>query len=184
MGLDYTDGCVNFRDVGEYINLITGDKHLPEGMIFRSGSIDYIKDESEIGFPKSIFNLRNREDYSGLKGKYFHFPMSNKIEKYNTNLKEVRRWLNQIMKEFENPELKYPVLIHCLSGKDRTGIVIASLLLILGFDLNSIIEEYLLSEGEVSEELIRMSLEGIGHPKQYFDKIDLDIIKNNLQRKK
>ncbi len=26
MGLDYTDGCVNFRDVAEFINLIKGEK--------------------------------------------------------------------------------------------------------------------------------------------------------------
>ena len=59
--------------------------------------------------------------------------MSNKIEKYDTRRKEVRRWLNQIVKEIENLDLKYPILIHCLSGKDRTGIVVAAVLLILDY---------------------------------------------------
>ncbi len=184
MGLDYTDGCVNFRDVGEYINLIIGHEILPEKLVFRGGSVDYIKDESEIGFPKSIFNLRNRSDFAGLNANYFHFPMSNKVEKYDTKLKEVKNWLNQIIKELESPDLKFPILIHCLSGKDRTGIVIAAILMILGIDKNTIIEEYLLSDGEVNKDLINLSLEGMKNLDQYFYNIDLEKIRENLLRKK
>jgi len=33
LGLDYTDGCVNFRDVGEYTDLITGEKVFSKGLI-------------------------------------------------------------------------------------------------------------------------------------------------------
>ncbi len=60
MGLDYTDGCVNFRDVGEFLNLITETTKFREGILQRGGSIDYVNDLSEIGNAKSIFNLRNR----------------------------------------------------------------------------------------------------------------------------
>jgi protein-tyrosine phosphatase len=35
MGLDYTDGCVNFRDLGEYISLIHGQDILPISKILR-----------------------------------------------------------------------------------------------------------------------------------------------------
>lgn len=180
MGLDYTDGCVNFRDVGEYINLIIGKEMLSDKLIYRGGSIDDVKDESEIGYPKSIFNLRNRADFDTLDAEQYHFPMSNKVEKYDTTQKEVRNWLTQIIKEFENTELKYPVLIHCLSGKDRTGIVIAAILLVLGIDKNVIIEEYLLSDGGVSEELIQLSINGMENINQYFNKIDLEKVRKNL----
>ena len=122
MGLDYVNGCVNFRDVGEFINLINNKKDLIEGGIFRGGSIDYVKKLSEIGNAKSIINLRNSSDSENFDSDYFHFPMSNKVEKYDTSQKEVKVWLNQIVAIFENPNLKFPVFIHCLSGKDRTGL--------------------------------------------------------------
>lgn len=183
MGLDYTEGCVNFRDVGEYINLILGEEKLSEKLIYRGGSIDHIKDESEIGYPKSIFNLRNRADFGRVNAEHFHFPMSNKIEKYDTKLKEVKNWLNQIIKELENPDLKYPVFVHCLSGKDRTGIVIAAILLVLKIDKNAIIEEYLLSDGGVNEGLIQRSLEGMENLDQYFNEVDIEKVRKNLLEK-
>jgi len=181
MKLDYTEGCVNFRDVGDFVNLILGKELLPVDRIYRGGSIDYIQGLEEINQVKSIFNLRNRADFDSFKVDYFHFPMSNKIEKYDTTQKEVRIWLNQIVKTFENPDLKYPVLIHCLSGKDRTGIIIAAILLILGIEEEVIIEEYLLSDGEVQPELITKSIAGMQNVEKYFDRVNIaEVIKNIL----
>ena len=180
MGLDYTNGCVNFRDVGAFVNLILGEQRLAEGIIFRGGSIDYIRSEAEIEFPKSIINLRKRPDFDGVDAEYFHFPMANQVERYDTTQKEVRRWLNRIIGIFENPDLKYPVLIHCLSGKDRTGIVVAALLLILGLDRSTIVEEYMLSEGEVREELVNMALDGMKDVDRYFERTDLEKVRKNV----
>jgi protein-tyrosine phosphatase len=81
----------------------------------------------------------------------------------------------------ENENLKYPILIHCLSGKDRTGIVVAALLLILGLNENEIKEEYLLSEGEVKLELIQKSLDGMKNLEKYFDRIDIKKIRANIK---
>jgi len=106
--------------------------------------------------------------------------MENKVEKYDTVQKEVRRWLIQIVKTFENPEMEYPVLVHCLSGKDRTGIVIATLLTILGVDCEVVIEEYLLSEGEVKREWIEQALDGLGKVEAFFDAVDLALVRRNL----
>lgn len=180
MGLDYTDGCVNFRDVGGYINLILEKESLPEGKIYRGGSIDYIEALEDIGHSKSIINLRNGKDQENFELDYYHFPMSNKIEKYNTAQKEVRIWLNSILKVFENDDFKFPVLIHCLSGKDRTGIVVAALLLILGVDEKAIEAEYLLSEGEIKLELIQESINGFRDVENYFNRLDLNTIRKNL----
>lgn len=155
MALDYSDGCINLRDVGEFINLIAQKKVLPIGKILRGGSIDCVKDWAAVYSPQTVINLRNGHDPTDFDFDYLHFPMSNKIEKYDTTQKEVRIWLNDIMQTFENKELKFPVLIHCLSGKDRTGIVIAALLKILNIPDKWIIEEYLLSDGEVKEEWIQ-----------------------------
>lgn len=181
MGLDYTDGCVNFRDVGEFLNLITETVQFRKGVLLRGGSIDYVNSLSEIGNAESVFNLRNRADFGGLEVDYYHFPMSNKIEKYDTSQNEVKRWLNQILQTFENPDLKFPVLVHCLSGKDRTGIVIAAILLVLGVDKSVIKQEYLLSDGEVKEKWITTSIEGIGDVHLYFKGLYLEKIRRNLQ---
>ena len=181
MGLDYTDGCVNFRDLGEFVNLICGQDILPLNKIFRGGSIDYVKNWEEIEKAKTIINLRNGQDYRTFDAEYLHFPMSNKIEKYDTSQKEVRRWLNQIIRTFENSELEYPVLIHCLSGKDRTGIVIAALLLILEIDQDTIIEEYLLSDGEVKKDWIKQAVNGMMYLEKYFENINLETVRKNIK---
>jgi protein-tyrosine phosphatase len=183
MGLDYTDGCVNFRDVGGYINLINDKKILQEKRFLRGGSIDYVKMPSEIGHAKTIINLRNGADEAAFDAEYLHFPMSNKIEKYDTSQKEVNIWLNQIVKTFENPNVKFPVLIHCLSGKDRTGIVIAAILLIIGIKQEIIIEEYLLSEGEVKEQWIQLAMDGMQDVDAYFNRIDLQNVRKHLTKK-
>lgn len=183
MGLDYTDGCVNFRDVAEFINLIKGEKLLNENLLFRGGSIDYVHQLNEIGNAKSIINLRNGIDPELFQIDYLHFPMANKVEKYDTSQKEVRVWLNGIIKTFENSNLKLPVLVHCLSGKDRTGIVVAAILLIIGIEKEIIIEEYLLSDGEVKLEWIQLALNGMQNIDSYFNRVDLKKIRKNLHEK-
>jgi len=74
-------------------------------------------------------------------------------------------------------------LIHCLSGKDRTGIVVAAILLILGVDKNVICQEYMLSDGDVDEELITMSIKGMEPLENYFNRVDLVKIKENILAK-
>jgi protein-tyrosine phosphatase len=179
MGLDYTAGCVNFRDVGEFVNWLSGEKILSVHKLLRGGKTDFVKDGQEIGSPQTIINLRQGHDHHDFGASYCHFPLENKVEKYHTDQKEVRLWLNNIVKLFENEDLPYPVLIHCLSGKDRTGIVTAALLLIIGVSQDIIVQEYLLSEGEVQEELIRIALKGMSQT-NYFNRVDRQKVKLNL----
>ena len=52
--------------------------------------------------------------------------------------------ISKIIKKIINLDREeYAVLIHCTEGKDRTGIIIAILLLILGADKETIIKDYL-----------------------------------------
>jgi protein-tyrosine phosphatase len=182
MELDYTSGCVNFRDVGEWVNTIASKKIMPEKKIYRGGKIKYIKTLSEIGKPKTIINLTNGPEQSDLISTcdYFNFPISNNFEKYNTRLKEVRKWLNNIAETFEKKIKKFPVFIHCMSGKDRTGIVVASLLSIIGIEKSIIIEEYMLSEGDINKGLITTALDGIEKLNEYFNKIDINTLRKKI----
>jgi protein-tyrosine phosphatase len=180
ISLDYTSSCVNFRDVGEWVNLISDKKVMPEGKLLRGGKIDFVKDPKDIGNPKTIINLRNGADPMNFEAEYLHFPMDNHIEKYNTTQKEVREWLNNIIRVFENENLKFPALIHCLSGKDRTGIVVATLLKILDIEESIILEEYELSDGEIHPDLLLQSIHDLGNLNEYFKRVNLEKIRDNI----
>jgi protein-tyrosine phosphatase len=181
MPLDYTAGCVNFRDVAEYVNLIAREPALPLGRLLRGGKTDHVRDAADIGTPGTIINLRRSEDRKLFGATGYYFPTDNSIEVYDTTIPAVRDWLNEVVGIFEDPDLAYPVLIHCTSGKDRTGVVVAALLRILGIPDSVIVEEYLLSDGDVSEEYIRTALVGIGHPTGYFRRVNLPAVRRNIE---
>lgn len=182
MCLDYTKGCVNFRDVGEWINLIAGRNLLPTRRILRGGKLDFVETAAEIGNPGTIISLRNGPEnrHQVFGTDYFHFPTSNDLEKYETKNKEVRRWLNRIFATLEKRVVNYPILIHCASGKDRTGVVVAALLRSLGLEKKLIVEEYLLSDGRVEEELIVTAIDGLDPLDDYFNHADLKKLRTSI----
>ena len=47
---------------------------------------------------------------------------------------------------------KYPVLVHCTQGKDRTGLIVMLVLLLCEIPLNTITKDYLASERELQPE--------------------------------
>jgi hypothetical protein len=47
----------------------------------------------------------------------------------------------------------YPVLVHCSAGKDRTGVLIATVLALLGVDDQTIIDDYALSGAAMAQML-------------------------------
>jgi len=171
LGLDYTSGCVNFRDAGEFVNAIMGEQVMAEDKLLRGGKVEFVEDLSEIGFPSTIINLRRGDDIRQFPVKYHHFPISNEYEIYNTSSMAVRLWLNDVIRVFTDGVIHYPVLVHCTSGKDRTGVVVASILKIIGIPHEAIIEEYLLSEGDdIGRDWIEQALAGIGDPGDYFSR--------------
>ena len=83
---------------------------------------------------KSIMFKRNKDD-----------EISDIILNQYSNL--VTEYKDVVKKVFEILANKdsYPLIIHCRAGKDRTGFIIALLLLTLNISENKIIEDYLLT---------------------------------------
>ncbi|MCR9115940.1 MAG: tyrosine-protein phosphatase [bacterium] len=180
MGLNYSAGCVNFRDVGVALELIAGLPLFPTGKLFRGGKINAVTDIATIGHPATILNLRRGLDPQHLRANYAHFSASNDLEKYETSNREVRRWLNNTMSFLSDSATELPVLIHCTSGKDRTGVVVAALLSIIGIERPVIVEEYLLSDGEVNSEWIETALDGFANTDRYFNRVDLQALRKRF----
>ena len=91
----------------------------------------------------------------------------------------MRRWLNAVATVIaEAPGV--PILVHCASGKDRTGVVVAVLLLTLGAPREVIVEEYLLSDGGVERAWIEQALDGVGDVGRYLDRVDLGRVRGKL----
>eukprot|EP01090_Pellita_catalonica_P010701 TRINITY_DN2213_c0_g2_i3.p1 TRINITY_DN2213_c0_g2~~TRINITY_DN2213_c0_g2_i3.p1 ORF type:complete len:217 (+),score=42.98 TRINITY_DN2213_c0_g2_i3:955-1605(+) len=154
----------NWRDVGVALALLQKDSadkkvYLKPNKIFRCGLVDFCTHQ-ELGSPGTILNLRMGEDTKTFdEAVWEHIGASNSLDKYHTEEGLVRVWLIKVMKLFENPNTKFPILIHCRSGKDRTGVVVAALLAMLDVPRDLIIKEFLLSKG-AKEENLQISLDG------------------------
>ncbi|ULH15265.1 tyrosine-protein phosphatase [Deinococcus sp. KNUC1210] len=180
MELDSSAGCVNFRDVGEYLSLLTDASPLPAGRLLRGGKLDFVETPADIGRPGTILNLRRGPERQTFGAQVLHLPAPNDLENYDTTNRRVRRWLNEVISVFEQGTLTFPVLVHCTSGKDRTGVVVAALLSILGTEPRWIVEEYLLSEGDVRAEWIQQALRGMTDLPRFFHGVDLATVRTTL----
>jgi protein-tyrosine phosphatase len=171
--------CMNLRDVGEWVELIAGRSYLPRGRLLRGGKLDAVRDPAEIGHPRTIINLRMGDDRETFGAAYRHVAIPNQHEKYNTQDRAVRRWLNVVGTAVaEAPGV--PIFVHCASGKDRTGVVVAVLLLALAVPREVIVEEYLLSDGDVERPWIERALDGVGDVERYLDRVDLRRVRVRL----
>lgn len=108
------------------------------------------------------------DDQEILSGKrYFNFPLV-EIETFNKdlfndNIDKVIDYSEKSYREFAashsipkffnllSDEDTFPLLIHCVGGKDRTGVIVALTLTALGVSKQAIIEDYLLSKGFVDK---------------------------------
>merc|ERR1712187_721821 len=83
---------------------------------------------------------------------------------------------------FEN-QVDLPILIHCKHGRDRTGVAVAVLLMILGVPRHAIMEEFLLTDGAQMADLQRTfaGIKDRGGIEKYFEgMLDLEAIRGHL----
>jgi protein-tyrosine phosphatase len=185
-------GCNNFRDIGGYP---TGDgMRVRWRLLFRSDAldrltpagVDRVVDELGVG---AIVDLRSAgeigaEGRGGLRDRsprYYHLPLFNGALTGDPNLAKCETLADRyflMLKHAKDPiariltallETSKPAVFHCAAGKDRTGVVSAIVLGLLGVrdeiiatdyaatqeNLDAIIDRLAKSEGyrEVLEKL-------------------------------
>lgn len=151
----------NFRDVGEILGLWLDAPPIAPGRLFRGGRFDHMTAHSDIGSPRTILNLRRGPDPRHLaEVTYLHVPAEDDVENYDTRQRRVRLWIGKALSVLASPELAWPVYVHCTSGRDRTGVVIAAALLAIDVPRQVVAEEYMSSDG-ADRASIELALDGI-----------------------
>ncbi|RKP36454.1 protein-tyrosine phosphatase-like protein [Dimargaris cristalligena] len=89
---------------------------------------------------------------------------------YSGLLRYSGKEITRAIKPFSYRE-NYPILVHCSHGKDRTGIIVALLLSLLGVDDELIIDDYTKTrEGMRSQiEEMKRDMQGTGMPEEFID---------------
>jgi len=159
----------NLRDVGETINILHGEEIMKEGVFFRGGTVNELFDKTELPLVKCILNLRNGEDRNFDKIEQLHIPRTYTNEVYETRNGNVRNWLNEAISSLGGQD-RFPLLVHCTGGKDRTGVFVAMVLTAIGISAPHIEQDYLLSEKDVDIQLIKIAIEGFGNINEYIYK--------------
>lgn len=161
-------GPVNFRDLGGYP---AGDGHRVRWRrVFRSDSLGPVTDEDathltdELGLI-TVIDLRSTQEVEE-EGRgallhaavdYHHLPLFEVVpgvqrewpgslhELYRNLLRDAADQIKRVFDVIAEAE-SHPVVFHCVAGKDRTGIIAAVLLGLLGVGQVDIVTDYALTQ--------------------------------------
>jgi protein-tyrosine phosphatase len=183
------EGASNFRDLGGY-ETVDG-RVVRTGMVFRSGALHALTDNDlerlrELGVRVAV-DLRPREEQTAEPTnapflRILHVPLlrgertgaadalangegylrARYCELLLDRAPEIGAILTSLA---QNDGL--PAVIHCAAGKDRTGVVAAALLMALGVDDSTVLDDYeLTSEYEAAArvEELKSKMSGSGLP--------------------
>jgi protein-tyrosine phosphatase len=176
------EGCLNFRDLGGYAS--ADGRTLRRGLLFRSDALHLltqsdvarIRDELRIG---TIVDLRStrelgsegRGPLEALPIRFHHLPL---VDAFDANAASAMREPIDLADRYFRlaeyarapiarvvetlAESDAPAVYHCAAGKDRTGILSAVLLGVLGVPDEGIVADYALtaeSIAAINERLLR-----------------------------
>ena len=177
------EGILNFRDLGGYA--VDDGRQVAWRHVFRSGGLwdatpaDVLRLRKEIGL-RSVLDLRDKKEIESRSCRpatagmtYVNIPLS--TDSGNIGAVELVRSLGDIGKAYllnmqdksygrrlveclqVIAEADHPLVFHCSAGKDRTGVLAACLLSVLGVDSGDIITDYMLTEPYMTRHIERMS---------------------------
>ena len=188
----------NLRDISLLPNKFSDTIKIKEGLIYRTASLSQndkelvrkFLDNHDIKFIidlrgknelKRLDQYNNNYNYEIKEGYVKNVPIEtnatfpppkNPSEHfYNRFLADFQREIKIVFEDYFSKAAVNKLIIHCEGGKDRTGIVIALLLDLLGVSRKLIIEDYLLSfkdtKSNYIESILRILDEEYGGVKNY-----------------
>ena len=138
-------GLDNVRDIGGYNTCLKKGAVIKQGLYYRTARFEDLKEEGkkiivkELGIKREI-NLRGTNYNPKIEGvTYNYIPIKHstdktRFDKFSQEYKKVF----QIISEAD----KYPVMLHCYAGADRTGVMSFALLALLGVEYKDIARDY------------------------------------------
>jgi protein-tyrosine phosphatase len=163
----------NFRDVGGYPT--AGGRRVRWRRLFRSGSLSQpspadLETLRVLGIA-TVVDLRSTAEWdlgrfpvAELPVQLHHLPIVEDIidptrlglpegmlvDRYRQYARQGAGPIARTISILADP-VHHPVVVHCLAGKDRTGVLIAIVLGLLGVDDATVAEDYALSEAAMAE---------------------------------
>lgn len=159
------EGAYNFRDLG---GMPTSDgRHIIPGRLFRSDTLQALTDADvklvmeELGV-RCIIDLRSaREAVQEGRGSLGRYPLCYVnvplIDVDSPHGEPGELTVNQYLDHLDSDEnlvlainvlaslIAFPTVVHCAAGKDRTGVFVCLVLLLLGVPEESVAYDYLLT---------------------------------------
>jgi protein-tyrosine phosphatase len=174
------DGALNFRDVGGY--LTNSGQVVRWGTVYRADGLSELSDADHtvikaLGI-RTVLDLRTTFEFESgtfptdeIPVAYYHLPLMETVPDPE-HFKTIPGFLASSyveMLEEAGPHIAFtlnlladesnqPVIVHCTVGKDRTGVLVAVILSVLGVDEATVVQDYALSEqamGAVRERLVQ-----------------------------
>lgn len=167
------EGCFNFRDLGGHQS--ADGRSVARGQVYRADALHRLTPAGRAAYDElqivTVVDLRTNEEINrrrwtpteGWAGRWLHRPLRNAVpdwtdvapgraadpalavEHYQETVLAGVTVLVDLFTELAAPNA-LPAVFHCAAGKDRTGIVAAFLLRLLGVSIADIAQDYALSE--------------------------------------
>lgn len=170
------DGCFNFRDLGGYVT--ESGRTLRWGRLYRADGIQRLTEDDRRRFATlgivTVIDLRTPDELE-LRGRfdagdirYHHLPMFDVlpdmtsydaetiagpdfvVERYEEMLSAGAARVATALRVLAEPDT-LPAVFHCAAGKDRTGLLAAIILRLLGVPRADVVADYALSQIAMQE---------------------------------
>lgn len=184
-------GAVNFRDIGGY--QVPGGGVTRWRVVYRSDSLHYLTDDDLPAFDalgvRAVYDLRRPAEVARFPGPRAHVRLevpSGDLATWPAGTLRTRQdgeeWLaaeylsmlagaapvfGDLLSRLADGG-RLPAVVHCLGGKDRTGLAVALLLTALGVDRGTVLDDYELTSrchaSRVPEVVAAFARLGIARP--------------------